>query len=277
MRYTIAGRNNVKCKDTTLGAPALGGFGVFGDEVLGRTSWPDPGHEHPPPEQSRLHFCPSQCSLQFPPGHDITHISAPVSQYISQFPLVHVWTHCFDWHLMLVQFWPQFWVQLSAVHVNVAQWPPAHELSQFFAVQLTSQAPWAQVCSQRFDSLLLHSKLHLPPVHVLSHSEASHFMLQGPLQSCVHSLEPVTDTCDHYGFISTFHSGADRGIRLGKGRRGGDHLRCKVRIRVRAVAHWSSSWLGWRISEGFTDIKGHPHLRSASVFSEDHEYYFTYP
>ena len=30
MRYTIAGRNNVKCKDTTLGAPALVGFGVFG-------------------------------------------------------------------------------------------------------------------------------------------------------------------------------------------------------------------------------------------------------
>ena len=82
-----------------------------------------------------------------------------------------------------------------------------HELSHFFAVHLTLQAPRAQVCWQRFDSLLLHSKLHLPPVHVLSHSEASHFMLQGPLQSCVHSLEPVTDICDHYGFISTFHSG----------------------------------------------------------------------
>ena len=227
MRYTIAGRNNVKCKDTTLSAPALGGFGV-----LGRTSLPDPVYEHPSPVQSYLHHCPSQCSLQFPPGHDITHISAPVSQYISQFPLVHDWSHCFDWHLMLVQFWPQIWVQLSAVHVNVVQWPPVHELLQFFAVHLTSQAPWAQVCSQRFDSLLLHSKLHLPPVHVLSHSEASHFRLQGPLQSCVHSLEPVTDICDHYGFISTFHSGADRGIRLGERWWEGNHLRYKVRIRA---------------------------------------------
>ena len=41
MRYTIAGRNNVKCKDTTLGAPAVFGvfdvfgvFGVFSDGVL---------------------------------------------------------------------------------------------------------------------------------------------------------------------------------------------------------------------------------------------------
>ena len=240
MRYTIAGRNNVKCKDTTLSAPALGGFGVFGvlgDGVLGRTSLPDPVYEHPSPVQSRLHHCPSQCSVQFPLGHDITHISAPVSQYILQFPLVHDWSHCFDWHLMLVQFWPQIWVQSSAVQVNVAQWPPMHELSHFFAEHLTSHAPWAQVCSQRFDSLLLHSKLHLPPVHVLSHSKASHFMLQGPLQSCVHSLEPVTDICDHYGFISTFHSGADWGIRLGEGRRGGDHLSYKVGIRVRAVAH----------------------------------------
>ena len=116
MRYTIAGRNDVKCKDTTLGAPALGGFdvfgvfgvlgvfgvfdvfgvfgvfGVFSDGVLVlSTSSPVPGYEHPPPEQSRLHFCPSQCSLQFPPGHDISHISAPVSQYILQFPLVHDW------------------------------------------------------------------------------------------------------------------------------------------------------------------------------------------
>ena len=234
MRYTIAGRNNVKCKDTTLGAPA-GGFGVFGDVVLALTSLPDPENEQSPPEQSRLHHCPSQCSLQFPPGHDITHISAPVSQYISQFPLVHDWSHRFDWHLMLVQFWPQIWVQLSAVHVNVVQWPPVHELSHFFAVHLTSQVPRAQVCSQRFDSLLLHSKLHLPPVHVLSHSEASHFMLQGPLQSCVHSLEPVTDICDHYGFISTFHSRSVEEFDWVRGRRGGDHLRCKVRIRVKAA------------------------------------------
>lgn len=56
----------------------------------GSSSLPVPVFTHPPSKQSRLHLAPSQCNLQFPPGHDMTHISAPASQYILQLPLVQV-------------------------------------------------------------------------------------------------------------------------------------------------------------------------------------------
>ena len=168
----------------------VGGRGVLlAGLSLEGTSFPDPVLSHPPPKQSRLHHFPSHCILQFPPGHDIMHISADDLQYILQYPFVHVCEHCSASHIMFVQLAPQVWVQLSAVQVNLVQDPPWHEPSQDIAVHSISQPPWAQVCWHSWDSLFEHSKLHLPPLHALSHSDASHFMLHGPLQSCVHSLE----------------------------------------------------------------------------------------
>ena len=191
--YTIPGTNMAKAVDMGLGAFPLGlrvatvtvGLGVV-------TSSPDPDSTHPPSEQSRLHLVPSQWSRQFPPGQDIMHMSESDSQYMLQLPLVQVWSHSLAVHLILVQFCPQFCVQFSpAVHLKTAQWPPEHELSQFTAVHLISQAPWAQVCSQSAVLALLQSNLHFPPVQLLSHFvEASHCMLQGPLQFWLHSSVP---------------------------------------------------------------------------------------
>lgn len=190
--YAIPGTNKAKAADMGPGAFPLG---LVIAEIVGLgvvTSFPDPDISHPPPEQSRLHLVPSQWSRQFPPGQDIMHMSEPDSQYILQLPLVQVWSHSLALHLILVQLSLQFCVQFSpAVHLKLVQWPPKHELSQFIAVHLISQAPWAQVCSQRAVLALLQSNLHFPPAQSLSHFvEASHCMLQGPLQFWLHSPTP---------------------------------------------------------------------------------------
>ena len=89
--YAIPGTNKVKAADMCTGAFPLGlavTAGIVGLGVV--TSFPDPEYSHPPPEQSRLHWVPSQRSRQFPPGQDIMHMSEPDSQYILQLPLVQV-------------------------------------------------------------------------------------------------------------------------------------------------------------------------------------------
>lgn len=190
--YAIIGTNKAKAADIGPGAFPFG-FGASVTAGFGfSTSTPDPDFTHPPPRQSRLHLLPSQWSLQFPPGQDIMHISDPDSQYILQLPLVQVWSHSLALHLILVQLCPQFCVQFSpAMHLRLVHWPPEHELSQFIAVHLISQAPWAQVCSQSLVLALLHSNLHFPPVQLLSHFvEASQCMSHGPLQFWVHSPAP---------------------------------------------------------------------------------------
>ena len=191
--YAIPGTNKAKAADMGPGVFPLAGLDGSVNVGLGVvTSCPDPEFVHPPPEQSRLHLLPSQWSRQLPPGHDMMHISEPDSQYMLQLPLVQVCSHSLALHLISVQLYPQFCVQFSpVVHLKLAQWPPKHELLQFIAVHLISQAPWAQVCSQSAVLALLQSNLQFPPVQLLSHFvEASHCMLQGPLQFWSHSPVP---------------------------------------------------------------------------------------
>ena len=156
---------------------------VAGGTVV--TSSPLPLISHPPPGQLRLHLSPSQSILQLPPGHDISHISAPFMHFIAHPPLVHVWEHCFAAHVISPQSWPHSWVHLSPAQLML-QLPAAHVLSQFFAVHFRLQAPWAQLCSHISDSRLPQLTLHFPPVQEVSQFLASQSIWQGPLQFWVH-------------------------------------------------------------------------------------------